>query len=80
MSTLFAYAILSETLVNYFRTFTIMRSFGLPKAGLNSGVVFILSGFNSRILLYFSKKTCLVSTGIFARQFQEPTISAFIEK
>ena len=35
-STLFACAILSETFVFYFRTFTIIRKYlGLPKAGLN---------------------------------------------
>ena len=54
-STLFAHAILSETLVYYFRTFTVIKQtnkkkkkkiVGLPKAGLSSGVVLISGGLH----------------------------------
>ena len=55
-TTLFAYAILSVTLVYYF---TVIRNhLGLTTAGFHSEVVSISSGLNSRILLYilFEKK------------------------
>ena len=44
-----------QKLVYYFRIFTVIRKhLGLPKADLNSGVVFISSGLNSEISLCFA--------------------------